>query len=353
MKETSIPLNSMDNDNESEHLLDKDNDTNINTNSNTNIITNSNINTNIINNNINNNYNHINTNNLIIPRKQKLVPTSKVVTISFKGKPLERIEDRTIFCYRRRKMPENMGKLRGYITTLIFFAFFSILFTVTLSSAQNMKAMEESTKSSYYYIITFMWIFSILSMISLTDAATADPGRQRGTPIMKSKFDGAKIRKIVGGKKYSLKYCTTCHIIRDVRTFHCNTCGLCVEKHDHHCGYISNCVGIYNYKKFFIFVNLAYIHVSIIFWTCVHFCFKYGSSIESAEAYILFLVIFIMMFGGFFEFFVFWMIVQHIQIIVLNRTTREFIKHKEYDVYNRGCKKNCNEAFCQTNIKEI
>ena len=47
------------------------------------------------------------------------------------------------------------------------------------------------------------------------------------------------------------------------------------------------------------------------------------------------------------------MIVQHIQIIVLNRTTREFIKHKEYDVYNRGCKKNCNEAFCQTNIKEI
>ena len=147
MKETSIPLNSMDIDNESEHLLDKDTDTNININSNIN--TSSNINTNIINNNINNNYNHINTNNWIIPRKQKLVPTSKVVTISFKGKPLERIEDRTIFCYRRRKMPENIGKLRGYITTLIFFVFFSILFTITLSCAQNMKAMEDSTKSSY------------------------------------------------------------------------------------------------------------------------------------------------------------------------------------------------------------
>ena len=150
MKETSIPLNSLDNDNESEHLLDKNNDTDINTNSNINTNSINNNNTNIINTNINNNnYNHINTNNLIFAKKQKLVPTSKVVTIAFKGKPLERIEDRTIFCYRRRKLPEKIGKLRGYITTLIFFVFFSILFTICLSCAQNMVVMEESTKSDY------------------------------------------------------------------------------------------------------------------------------------------------------------------------------------------------------------
>lgn len=89
-----------------------------------------------------------------------------------------------------------------------------------------------------------MWIFSILSMLTLIDVASASPGRQRGTPIIKTKFDKAKIKKMVGGKGYFLKYCVTCNLIRDVRTFHCASCGLCVEKHDHHCGYVSNCIGI-------------------------------------------------------------------------------------------------------------
>jgi hypothetical protein len=340
MKESLISLtpiisNSIDTDNESDLL--------INNNKNNNIINTNNINHIIIN---------TNTNSLVAKNKI-LVPTSKVVTISYRGKNPERIVDRTILCSRRRKLPKKLKSLRGVTMTLGFFIFFSIFFTITLSDARNIKAIEDSTSESYKNIIIFMWIFAILSIITLLDVATADPGRQRGTPIIQSKFDKANIKKIVKGQRYMLKYCTTCNLIRDVRTFHCNTCGLCVEKHDHHCGYISNCVGVYNYKKFLLFVIIAYIHVSIIFITCVHFVFKYGGSLESEEEYILLILIFIMLFGGFFEFFVFWMIVQHIQVISVNRTTREFIKNKEYKVYDRGCKKNCNEALCQNNIREI
>ena len=47
------------------------------------------------------------------------------------------------------------------------------------------------------------------------------------------------------------------------------------------------------------------------------------------------------------------MIIQHIRNIVQNRTTREFIKKKEYKVYDRGVMINCKEALCRTFIKEF
>ena len=343
MREAEIPLNpiissSINTHNSSEHLLSSNNDNDKLYINNTNIY----------------NYSPVNSKNIQISNKKSiLVRSSAVVTISYQGKMLQRVDDKIILCYKRRKLPEKRSYLNGYKSTLIFFVFFSILFTIFLSKSKNINAMKDSISSSYNYIMIFMWIFSILSMITLTDVAFADPGRQRGTPIIQSKFESAKIRKIVGGKKYFLKYCTTCNLIRDIRTFHCNKCNLCVEKHDHHCGYVSNCIGVYNYKKFFIFIIFAYVHVTIILFTCIHFCFKFGGNLDNGEEYLLFIFIFIMVFGGFFSFFIFWMIVQHIQIIVINRTTREFIKHKEYKVYDRGCKKNCHEALCQSLVKEM
>ena len=46
------------------------------------------------------------------------------------------------------------------------------------------------------------------------------------------------------------------------------------------------------------------------------------------------------------------MIVQHIQTIAQNRTTREFIKNREYGIYNKGCKENCKEALCNNKVRE-
>ena len=59
------------------------------------------------------------------------------------------------------------------------------------------------------------------------------------------------------------------------------------------------------------------------------------------------------MFAGFFEIFIVWMIIQHIITIVQNRTTREFIKNKEYGIYNKGCKDNCKEALCSHSVREF
>jgi len=341
----------IDDDNESERLLNNNNNNNNNNNLiNNDINTNSTNSTNITNIQPNT---QINTYYQIPKKKQILVPTHRVVTISIKGKLPERVIDKTIFCYKRREWPKKVNKLKGFLITLSFFIFFSILFTICLSISKKSDAIEDSVKSSHNYIMVFMWIFSALSILTLIDVASASPGRQRGTPIIKTKFDKARIRKIVGGRGYFLKFCTTCNLIRDVRTFHCSSCNLCVEKHDHHCGYVSNCIGAYNYKKFVYFIIFAYVHVSLIFFTSVHFLFKYAQRIESDFHYLLFFIAILILFGGFFEFFLFWMIIQHAQIIIKNRTTREMIKNKEYPVYNRGIKKNCREALCQDNVIEM
>ena len=314
---TNIPLNPIypdsDNSNESEHLIN----------------TNNNINNNIYNNVINVNHNK---------NKLPLLPKT---------------EEKTFLWSKRRKYPKNKKLLRGFFMSLGLFISFSILFHISIVCSRNINSMTDSIRHSYNNTIIVMYIFLILAILALIDAATSSPGRQRGTPIPFEKFEKSNIKKIVGGKIYPLKYCYTCNIIRDVRTFHCSKCDLCVEKHDHHCGYISNCVGAYNYKKFFIFIIVGYIHITIVFVTCVHFCFYFGGNLESDEIYILFLIILILLFDGFFEIFIFGMILQHIQIIIVNRTTREFIKKLEFKEYNRGCKKNCKEALCQDNIKEI
>ena len=287
--------------------------------------------------------------------KQEQLSKKNEVFIAINPVIPKKTEDKIICFSRRRKMPKNTEDLSGYLMTLSFFILFTILITICLSNAKNKPNISDTLKTIYNWLFFFIWLTSILSMICLSDAAWADPGRQRGTPISKVKFDGNRIKKIVGGQKYALKYCTTCHLIRDVRTFHCNTCGLCIEKHDHHCGYLSNCVGVYNYKKFFIFLVVACIHVSIMFITSVHYIFFCQGNNEEDEGYewITILMTVITVFGGFFEFFTVWMVIQHIVTIVQNRTTREFIKNKEYGIYNKGCRENCKEALCSNEIKEL
>ena len=294
------------------------------------------------------------TDKKIILTKKKLSKKNEVF-LTLKPEIPKKIEDRIICFSRRRKLPKKLEDLTGYLITLSFFIFFSILITICLSAARN-KSISDNIKSFHKWILVFIWLTSIISVVCLTDAASADPGRQRGTPISKFKYDKSKIKKIVGGQKYSLKYCVTCHLIRDIRTFHCDTCGLCIEKHDHHCNYLSNCVGVYNYKKFFVFIIIACIHVTIVFLTCFHYLFVCQGDDEEEDSgyeWITFLITLIIVFGGFFLIFTWWMVIQHIVTIVQNRTTREFIKRKEYGIYNKGCRQNCKEALCSNEIKEI
>jgi hypothetical protein len=63
------------------------------------------------------------------------------------------------------------------------------------------------------------------------------------------------------------KICSTCYLIRPLRSTHCNTCNNCVIRFDHHCPWIGTCVGKRNYPIFFIF--LCFLNVNQLFTAAV------------------------------------------------------------------------------------
>lgn len=66
----------------------------------------------------------------------------------------------------------------------------------------------------------------------------------------------------IRGRKFKVKFCSTCHIFRGPGVSHCKKCDNCVENFDHHCPWLGNCIGKNNYYYFFIF--LIFVNVFVI-----------------------------------------------------------------------------------------
>eukprot|EP00494_Astrolonche_serrata_P020320 UN20539 len=58
--------------------------------------------------------------------------------------------------------------------------------------------------------------------------------------------------------------CTTCRIVKPLRSKHCSVCGKCVRGFDHHCPWVDNCIGENNYRKFVFHIMIE--TISIIFY---------------------------------------------------------------------------------------
>ena len=257
--------------------------------------------------------------------EQRLIIKNNLLIIQSKNenKLYKKIEPNEFCCYKRRFIyPKDIGTYLGVFLTLSYFTTFTILMTLCLQKTKIVYEITDNLKNTYNILICILWSLFLINVLLLIDVFSSDPGTQRGTPISKNKFINVGIKKVVGGKKYHLKYCESCNLIRDIRTFHCKICGICVEKHDHHCFRVSNCIGVYNYKKFYFFLNSTLIYLIIIF-------------------------------DLFFLLFVFLLDIQHIDVITSNRTTRETIKNKKYNVYNRGLEANCEETFCRDCVREM
>ena len=112
------------------------------------------------------------------------------------------------------------------------------------------------------FLYIYETILAFVSLLYLIICIFSDPGVL--PKYTNSKFSEEDIKStcflkkkkyyFIRGRKFKVKFCSTCHIFRGPSVSHCKKCDNCVENFDHHCPWLGNCIGKNNYFYFFIFL---------------------------------------------------------------------------------------------------
>jgi hypothetical protein len=89
-------------------------------------------------------------------------------------------------------------------------------------------------------------VFLVFNSFFLIATIFKDPGKM---PKNYSTFDEPVVVKI-GEQTFTMKPCTTCKSLKNLRTHHCKVCDYCVDRLDHHCPWVANCIGRGNHRLF-------------------------------------------------------------------------------------------------------
>jgi hypothetical protein len=241
----------------------------------------------------------------------------------------KKLEENSCCCSEKRIWIKNAFMI--YIT-LIY-----ILAPVILTDIFIIYRFSKTYKKIIFYILIHITLIYIL--ICLFNVATTKPGYQeKNFALTQEEFNQINPKIKIDNEFYPLKYCYTCNIIREARTFHCNQCKRCIKKHDHHCPFVNNCIGKENYWKFFKFLvsvlvfSIIILIINIIFivdeglkGSIIKIVINFGIII-AAICTILSMISFI---------------IQHIYYVSNNLTTREIIKdNMKKELVDKGCKNN-------------
>ena len=267
--------------------------------------------------------------------------------------PIENISNLNLFkCFKQTRRYSNLNDLKGVIFTslsIIINTIFYLVVNILLINYiyKNKKLLLFSIIfSSFTFILTIYYLFNV---------STSIPGYQTGKTLTIEEFNSLKPIKKINDIVFELKYCITCKLIKDIRTFHCNYCKICILKHDHHCGFVSNCIGLKNYLIFIKFIIICFIHCLYICCTSILIMIKIKDYSKDKKNELKFNIInifiaLVLVFSGFFSLFLLSLIIQHIESISKNETTREAIKKKYNNkVFDKGCKENWKEICCNKN----
>ena len=206
-----------------------------------------------------------------------------------------------------------------------------------------------------YTVFAIIGLITFLTAeISYFDTLSSIPGYQTTNRMSVEEYNKNPPQRVIKNVAFNLTYCSTCKIVRDIRTFHCSHCNMCVERHDHHCGFVANCIGKDNLKRFFIFISATTLHCGVVTIVSLYTFIKtiglsfnsHSSDNEISSVYSVLSGVLTLYIGILFLSMLF-MVIQHVFMFVHNETKNETIRHK-YDntVFNEGYSTNCREVFC-------
>ena len=191
------------------------------------------------------------------------------------------------------------------------------------------------------FIPIFIFLLYSFTIYLLIKVSFSDPGILLRFPLKKNIIEDKKDRRIFQlGYIQKYKFCSSCMIMRPLRSTHCGDCNNCVEKFDHHCPWIGSCVGKRNYKYFFGFLLNLNILLCLIIIFCLYNIFKRITEIKHSKNITrlnrnniisysftdVIMSIYLIIFEGISMIFVTGLFIYHYKLIKRNMTTKEEIK---------------------------
>jgi len=125
--------------------------------------------------------------------------------------------------------------------------------------------------------------------------------------------------RVILGKTFKFKWCTSCYTFRPPRASHCSDCNNCVKEFDHHCPFVGNCVAQRNYGYFLGFLGCVMAYIVIVLLTTI---LAVGKGKDSG-AYYWVAIIGIVVFGAIMMILVLSLGSFHIFLVCTGNTTKE------------------------------
>ena len=278
---------------------------------------------------VNNNNNNTSSSSLILPTK-----------------PFHKIGNRRFICNLSLSYMSNLIGLP--ITITIFLYNFIQTLYLLIQSYNNINNSNSNSSLSFPYTtllilhcILFTITFFQLIYVSLSNSGYLVPFTTDISNDMRLNALLVTIRN----QDYFLKYCITCHIVRDLRVFHCSKCNLCILRHDHHCPWLSNCIGYNNHKKFLCLIAFTFVYgVNALIMLIMIMAYD-----DIRQALTWLMIMLIIVDGGItcvIVLFVMRLIVHQLYMISTNQTTSEYLRRNK-DQLNPYTLDTCKENWME------
>ena len=214
------------------------------------------------------------------------------------------------------------------------------------------------------FIPIFIFLLYSFTIYLLIKVSFSDPGILLRFPLKKNIIEDKKDRRIFQlGYIQKYKFCSSCMIMRPLRSTHCGDCNNCVEKFDHHCPWIGSCVGKRNYKYFFGFLLNLNILLCLIIIFCLYNIFKRITEIKHSKNIAIsnrnniisysftdvIMSIYLIIFEGISMIFVTGLFIYHYKLTKRNMTTKEeiksFFENPQGNPYSKNKNLNMNQSL--------